>query len=123
MLEPADAEALLEKHRATLPIPAQATLAYVERRCIELASYGELETLAPVAGASSSTDPAPSSDEAMEIVPETAAGEDADAGVDATGRPTYTEATAWVGRFAYQIFSWELAIDDSGKLIRIRKSR
>lgn len=101
----------LERHRSALPIPPQAKLAYLEKRSIELADRGEIEAVVAMS--------APEEDVEVETGPAPAAA--APAPDDSI--PTYAETRAWVGRFAFQFLSWELAVDGAGNLIRVRKSR
>src|SRR5687767_9698364 len=110
MITAQEAEARLEEHRRNLPIPPQAKLAHLEKRSIELAESGEIETVLPMS--------APEEDVEAEDSEGAAAAEAPQPPI-----PHYTETLAWVGRFAYQFLSWELAVDGSGRLIRVRKSR
>lgn len=109
MITAQEAEACLEEHRRNLPIPPRAKLAILEKRSIELADSGEIETLLPLS--------APEEDVEAEAS-ETGAGEP-----PAAFAPRYTETLAWAGRYADTFLSWELAVDGSGKLIRVRRSR
>lgn len=111
MITAQEAEARLEEHRRNLPTPPQAKLAHLEKRSLELADSGEIETLLPMS--------APEED----VEAEDSGGAAAAAEIPEPPIPRYTETLAWVGRFAYQFLSWELAVDGSGRLIRVRKSR
>lgn len=37
--------------------------------------------------------------------------------------PVYANQLAWIGKFTMRISFWEVAVDDRGSLIRLRKSR
>lgn len=117
MLTSKEAVTRLDYYRNSLGIPAQAKLSLLEKRLIELADRNEIEAVIPM--------PAPA-DEADDDGHETEAIETAAASVEEEGEqaiPVYTERLAWVGKYVHQIFFWELALDETGTLIRLRKSR
>lgn len=131
MLNANDAVARLEAYRQSLGIPAQAVLAFLEKRSIELADRDEIEPVLPVpvpgaevdagADADADGDAAPQTTEAVRAAAEAAV--EGELQGKAPSPPVYTETLAWVGRFTYRIFFWELALDGRGDLIRLRKSR
>lgn len=89
----------MAEYQKDLGIPPQARLDGLEKRFIEWSGMHEIEgmTAGPV-----------------EDMPE--------AGL-AEVIPSFEEKLVWVGRFEDAIASWELALDVSGTLIRLRKSR
>jgi hypothetical protein len=135
MLNANEAVARLMAYRNSLGIPSQAALSLLEKRSIELADRDEIEPVlpVPVAGASAGNGDEEEGEGAEEAegpasgsATNPAATPAPAAGVDAAKEPSppaYTETLAWVGRFTYQIFFWELALDEDGDLIRLRKSR
>ncbi len=93
-------------YRDSLGIPPQAQLASVEKRLIELGKENEIEEVVPI-GSGFELDES-----------ETYSSE-----LEEAGTPTFSEQFAWVGEFVHGFLFWELALDSSGSLIRLRKSR
>jgi hypothetical protein len=98
MISAAEAVRKMADYQKDLGIPPQAMLDGIEKRFIEWSGMHEIEKMA-----------APPVDEMTEPPEETI--------------PAYQERLVWVGRFEDAIVSWELALDENGTLIRLRKSR
>lgn len=84
-------------------VPSEARLFLVEKRRIELLPAGEIEGMDGDASVYSPMD-----------MGDGAEGEQA---------PPLTETLVWIGEFTHQSRTWELAVDERGELVRLRKSR
>ncbi|GEM_PF-3757376 len=106
MLTPADAILTFQSCKNQLGIPPSAELYFVEKRMIEYSDADALKAEPTKTSAPEGGKPA--------II--------ASANQESGNRcpPAYKERIVWIGCYSDLYLRWELALDDQGKLIRVR---